>query len=71
VKIERHFSLREIAGILGISIDAARTLREKRLVATRKIGGRIRISESDLEAFLQRTRTAAFGEAIGNGKKAE
>jgi excisionase family DNA binding protein len=75
MKIEKHFSVREVAEILGISTDAVRTHIEKRRVAFNKLGGRIRIAESDLDAFMARTRVAAHGEWIsfsssGGGKKA-
>jgi excisionase family DNA binding protein len=66
MKIEKHYSLREFAGLCRISSDAARRLLDKRQVAFRKIGSLIRIAESDLEAFMARTRTAAYGEAINS-----
>jgi excisionase family DNA binding protein len=64
MKIEKHFSLREVAELLNVSIDCLRTQLEKRRVAFTKVGGRIRIAESDLEAFLARGRVSAYGEAI-------
>src|SRR5271169_3168607 len=64
MKIQKHYSLREFAALCHISIDAARRLLDRRQVAFHKIGSLIRIAESDLEAFMARTRTAAYGEAI-------
>jgi excisionase family DNA binding protein len=70
MKIEKHFSVAEVAKTLSISTDAVRTLIEKRLLAFNKVGGRIRIAESDLDAFMTRTRVAAHGEATGSSKRA-
>jgi excisionase family DNA binding protein len=66
MKIQKHFSLREVADMLNVSVDCLRTQLEKRRVAFNKVGGRIRIAESDLEAFLARNRIAAHGEAISS-----
>jgi excisionase family DNA binding protein len=73
MKIEKHFDLREVADIVKMSVDAIRTqIREGKLAFIR-IGtprhGRIRISESDLQAFLERNRIAALGEKIGSAPK--
>jgi excisionase family DNA binding protein len=73
MKIQKYFSLREAANMLNISVDNVRTRLEQRQLAFTRIGGprgRIRIAESDLEAFLARNRTAAHGEAIGSSKNA-
>jgi excisionase family DNA binding protein len=69
IKIQKHFSVREVAEILSLSTDAVRTQIEKRRLAFNKVGGRIRIAESDLDAFMDRTRVSAHGEAIGSSKK--
>jgi excisionase family DNA binding protein len=70
MKIDKFYGIRELAEALNMSQDAARDLLWRRKLAYRKIGGRLRVSESDLEAFLARTRVAAHGEAIGSSKKA-
>jgi excisionase family DNA binding protein len=66
MKIQKHFSLREVAEMLNVSVDCLRTLLEKRRLAFNKVGGRIRIAESDLEAFLARNRVAAHSETISS-----
>ncbi len=69
MKVQKHFSLREVAEMLNVSVDCLRTQLEKRRVAFNKVGGRIRIAEDDLQAFLSRNRIAAHGEAIGSSKR--
>jgi excisionase family DNA binding protein len=73
MKIEKHFDLREVADIVNMSVDAIRTQIHKGKLAFIRIGtprhGRIRISESDLQAFLDRNRIAALGEAVGSPSK--
>ena len=61
MKIEKFYGIRELAEALKISTDAARDLLWRRKIAYRKIGGRLRVSESDLDAFMSRTRVAAHG----------
>lgn len=65
MKIERYYSLKEVAERLGVSVDCVRRLVWKRRLAHTRIGsphGRIRVSESDLKAYLERTRVGAYGE---------
>jgi excisionase family DNA binding protein len=73
MKIEKHFDVREVADALHMSVDGVRTQIRKGKLAFIRIGsprhGRIRISESDLLAFLQRNRIAAFGEKVGSAPK--
>ena len=72
MKVQKHFSLRQVAEILNVSVDSVRTRLERRQLAFTRIGGprgRIRISESDLEAFLTRNHIEAYGEAISSSKK--
>lgn len=52
----------KVAEILDRSIDATRDLISNRKIAHYRIGGRIMVSESDLEAYLDRQRVAAYGE---------
>jgi excisionase family DNA binding protein len=65
MKIQKRLSIREVAELLNMSVDSVRTRLEKRQLAFHRIGGprgRIRIAESDLEAFLERSRVAAHCE---------
>ena len=68
MKIEKHYGVRELAAALDISSDAARELLLRRQLTYRKIGGRLKVSESDLEAYMNRIRVAARDEnAIAPG----
>jgi excisionase family DNA binding protein len=65
MKIERRYGIKNVAEILNISPDATRDLISKRAIAHHRIGGKIMVSESDLEAYLDRQRIAAYGEQVG------
>jgi len=62
MKIEKMLGIRQLAATLDISSDAARELLLPRRIAYRKIGGRLKVSESDLEAYMNRIRVAARDE---------
>jgi excisionase family DNA binding protein len=64
MKIEKYFSLREVGELLNVSLDCVRTQLEKRRLKFTKVGGLIRIAESDLDAFLARNSVCAYGESI-------
>jgi excisionase family DNA binding protein len=70
MKVEKQYTLREVADLLHMSVDAMRSAVWKRRIGYTRIGsprhGRIRISESDLQAFLERHRVAALGEKVGS-----
>jgi excisionase family DNA binding protein len=65
MKIQHHCSIREVAQILGLSVWGVRKLVADRRLGFVRIGsptrGRIRISETDLEDFLKRSRIEPFG----------
>jgi excisionase family DNA binding protein len=56
------FSVREAAKELGRSTDFVRDEINRKRLAHHRLGGRIFVSERDLEAYLNRNRIAAFGE---------
>jgi hypothetical protein len=64
MKIEKYYGIRELSATLDVSPDAARELLLRRQLAYRKIGGRLKVSESDLAAYLDRIRVAARDEAL-------
>jgi excisionase family DNA binding protein len=57
------FSVRETAKELGRSTDFVRDEINRKRLAHHRLGGRIFVSERDLEAYLNRNRIAALGEA--------
>jgi excisionase family DNA binding protein len=57
------FSVREAAKELGRSTDFVRDEINRKRLAYHRLGGRIFVCERDLEAYLNRSRIAAFGEA--------
>jgi excisionase family DNA binding protein len=65
MKIQKHYDIRELAEILKLSVWGVRSLIYDGRIAFTRIGhptrGRIRISEADLAAFLERSRIEAFG----------
>jgi hypothetical protein len=64
MKIEKYYGIRELSATLDVSTDAARELLLRRQLAYRKIGVRLKFSESDLAAYLDRIRVAARDEAL-------
>ena len=62
MKIEKQYGIRELATALDCSSDAARELLLRRQISYRKIGGRLKVSESDLQAYMSRIRVAARDE---------
>jgi excisionase family DNA binding protein len=66
MKTEKIYYLKEFCEVLQISQDTGRDLLWSHKCAYRKIGGRFRISQTDLDDFLSRTRIAAYGEAVGS-----
>jgi hypothetical protein len=64
--IEKQYDLREAAHALRLGVDALRHAVWEHKIAYTRLGGtprgRIRIAESDLQAFLQRHRVSALGE---------
>jgi excisionase family DNA binding protein len=69
MKIEKYFSLREVGELLNVSLDCVRTQLEKRRLKFTKVGGLIRIAESDLDAFLARNSVSAYGESISSSQR--
>ena len=59
---EKIYTLPEFAQALQITKEAARDLLWSRQVSYRKIGGRLRIWQSDLDEYLRRTRIPARDE---------
>jgi excisionase family DNA binding protein len=62
-------TVKEFAGAIGRSVDFARDEIEKKRIAHLRLGARIFITESDLEAYLARARTAALGERPHSKRK--
>jgi excisionase family DNA binding protein len=68
MKIQKYFSLREVSELLNVSLDCLRTQLEKRRLKFTKVGGLIRIAESDLDAFLTRNSVSTYGESISSSQ---
>ena len=62
----KTYSVKELAEALEISEETVRDIIRLKRIAYHRVGGqargRIRIAESDLQAFLQRSRVAAVDE---------
>jgi excisionase family DNA binding protein len=62
MKAEKLYTLNELCEILQVSQQAARDLLWSHKIAYRKIGGRLRVSQTDLDDYLRRTRIPAHDE---------
>ena len=51
-KREKMYTAAEVAEICGVSIDTARRWYQSGALACYRLGGRVRISESQLQKFL-------------------
>jgi excisionase family DNA binding protein len=60
----RMLSLAEVAGVLGVSVGTVRRLVGSQEMASHRIGGVVRVSEGDLDAFLAARRVASRGERV-------
>lgn len=53
-KVERFYSIKEVSEMQEVHTNTVRSWIAKGWLKAHKIGGRIRIYESDLQAFLNR-----------------
>lgn len=60
-KPERHFSIATVAEQLDVSARTVRRWKAAGQLATRLLGGQIRISETDLTVFLALRRRGGTG----------
>jgi excisionase family DNA binding protein len=60
----KKFSVKQVAQNLERSQDFIRDEISKRRIAHLRIGGRLYVTESDLHAYIQRCRVAAYGESV-------
>jgi excisionase family DNA binding protein len=65
-----RFSVSKAAEELGMSTDFVRNEIHRKRLAHHRLGGRIYISRDDLQAYLARSRVAAFGENSRRARKA-
>jgi excisionase family DNA binding protein len=56
---DRLLDLKEVASIMGLSVPTIRRAIRHRKLAVHRLGGAIRVSEADLQAFLTQRRQAA------------
>jgi excisionase family DNA binding protein len=57
-------TVKEVAVKIGFGADFVRDEIRKRKLAAYRLGWRVLVSPADLGAYLQRQRTAAFGEGV-------
>ena len=62
------FNLKSAGAYLGISSRSVRRLLDRKLLSYHRIGGLIKVSESDLETYLAGTRTEANNNLSGRAK---
>jgi excisionase family DNA binding protein len=58
----KRFTIKELAEELERSQDFIRDEISKRRIAFHRLGRRLYVTQSDLDAYLQRSRTPAFAE---------
>ncbi len=59
---EEFLTVRQVASLLNISPRSLRRLLAKRVLASYKLRGSIRISRHDIDSYLEQSRRATAGE---------